>query len=186
MTHIWTNLAIFGHFLALLGSKCSKMAKNGIWRALKLERLEQVEEMLEQDSHRQDWSLWPLFGTKIGQLWCPEGPKMIQKWSINASRRALEPRMAGTSWNKCWNRITIRTNDYDPFLAHKRPIVVPRRSKNGPSECNVGLFWAIYCHFWTFWAVMHKCPSRQTMLASAGLQDIWGPKIQILSAYTSP
>ena len=121
--------------------------------------------MLEQNGHHQDWSLWPLFGTKIGQLWYPEGPKMIQKWSINASRRALEPRMAGTSWNKCWNRITIRTNDYDPFLAHKRPIVVPRRSKNGPSECNVGLFWAIYCHFWTFWAVMHKCRSRQTMLA---------------------
>ena len=121
--------------------------------------------MLEQNGHHQDWSLWPLFGTKIGQLWYPEGPKMIQKWSINASRRALEPRMAGTSWNKCWNRITIRTDDYDPFLAHKRPIVVPRRSKNGPSECNVGLFWAIYCHFWTFWAVMHKCPSRQTMLA---------------------
>ena len=77
MTHIWTNLAILGHFLTLLGSKCSKMAKNGIWRA-------------------------------------------------------LEPRMARTSWTSVgtgWSSSGMIT--MTPFWPKKRPIVVPRRSKSG-------------------------------------------------------
>ena len=60
----------------------------------------------------------------------------------NGTQRALEPRMTGTTWNKCWNRmVTIRTDHYDPFLAQKRPIVVPRRSKNDPKVVQIGSKW---------------------------------------------
>ena len=52
------------------------------------------------------WALFGIFGVKMAQ---------------NGTRRVLEPRMAGTSWNKCWNRmVTIRNDHYNPFLAQKK------------------------------------------------------------------
>ena len=71
------------------------------------------------------------------------GVQKVLKWpklAKNGTVGALEPRKAGTSWNKCWNRLlTIRTDHHKPFTAQEKAKFCvqkvpkwPLLAKNGP------------------------------------------------------
>ena len=75
----------------------------------------------------------------------------------NGTVGALEPRKAGTSWNKCWNRLlTIRTDHHKPFTAQEKAKFCVQKVPNG--------------HYWL------KMAQNDTKWPKMALSRLWSPE----------
>ena len=111
---------------------------------------------------------WPLLA-KNGPKW--------HKMAKNGTFEALEPRKAGTSWNKYWNRLlTIKTDHYEPISAQGKAKFRVKKVRKWPKIAKHGTANAVLGHFglkWLFWGHRLLWLTRRGKIRSITICPLW-------------
>ena len=138
--------------MAKISQKWPKMALSGLWSP---ERLEQVRKNVGTGCS-------PSGLITINPLQHKKRPNFVSRRSQNGhywlkmaqndTFEALEPRKAGTSWNKYWNRLlTIKTDHYEPISAQGKAKFRVKKVQKWPKIAKHGTANAVLGHFGLKW-----------------------------------